>query len=72
MISDGTVERITLGGKMGKRTAKRGVLAKGFSTPIGVARLPDGRIIFDAWGQSHPPFENSNSDKITSSSGNLL
>lgn len=52
VISDGTVERVTLGGKPGKRTVKREILAKGFSTPIGVARLPDGRIIFDAWGQS--------------------
>lgn len=51
-ISDGTVERVTLYGKTGKRTVKREILAKGFSTPIGVARLPDGRIIFDAWGQS--------------------
>lgn len=45
VISDGTVERITL-------DKKRVVLAEGFSTPIGVARCPDGRIIFDAWGQS--------------------
>ena len=52
VISDGTVERVTLGGTAGKRTVTREVLAKGFSTPIGVARLPDGRIIFDAWGQS--------------------
>lgn len=52
VISDGTVEHVTLGGKPGKRTTKREILAKGFSTPIGVARLPDGRIIFDAWGQS--------------------
>ena len=44
-ISDGTVERITT-------DKERTVLARGFSTPIGVARCPDGRIIFDAWGQS--------------------
>ncbi len=44
VISDGTVERIRL-------DARREVLAEGFSTPIGVARLPDGRLIFDAWGQ---------------------
>ena len=45
VISSGTVERITL-------DKERTVLAEGFSTPIGVARCPDGRIIFDAWGQS--------------------
>ena len=44
VISDGTVERITL-------DKKRTVLAGGFSTPIGVARCPDGRIIFDSWGE---------------------
>ena len=49
VISDGTVERVTLGGKPGNRTVKRTVLASGFHTPIGVARLPDGNIIFDAW-----------------------
>ena len=45
VISDGTVERITL-------EKKREVLAEGFSTPIGIARRADGRLIFDAWGQS--------------------
>lgn len=51
VISDGTVERVTLSGPAHHRTARREVLASGFSTSIGVARLPDGRIIFDAWGQ---------------------
>lgn len=54
VISDknggGTVERVTLGGVPGSRTARREVLASGFSTPIGTARLSDGRVIFDAWG----------------------
>ena len=43
-IGNGTVECVTL-------DARREVLAEGFSTPIGVARLPDGRLIFDALGQ---------------------
>ncbi len=44
VISGGTVERIAL-------DWKRTILASGFTTPIGVARCPDGRIIFNAWGQ---------------------
>ena len=51
VISDGTVERVTLGGTPKKRTVTRTVLARGFSTPIGIARCPDGNVIFDAWGQ---------------------
>ncbi len=51
VISDGTVERVTLSGPAHHRTVRREVLASGFSTPIGVARLSDGRIIFNAWGQ---------------------
>ena len=47
----GTVERVTLGGNAKKRTARREEIASGFSTPIGIARLSDGRIIFNAWGQ---------------------
>jgi DNA-binding beta-propeller fold protein YncE len=44
VISSGTVERITMNGA-------RTVLAEGFSTPLGIARRPDGNLIFAAWGQ---------------------
>ena len=44
VISSGTVERITM---YGERT----VLAEGFSTPLGIARQPDGNLLFAAWGQ---------------------
>lgn len=44
VISSGTVERITMNGK-------RTVLADGFDTPLGIARRPDGNLIFAAWGE---------------------
>jgi sugar lactone lactonase YvrE len=44
VISSGTVERITMDGE-------RTVLAEGFSTPLGIARRPDGNLVFSAWGQ---------------------
>jgi len=44
IISSGTVERITMNGE-------RTVLAEGFDTPLGIARRPDGNLIFAAWGQ---------------------
>lgn len=44
VISSGTVERITMNGN-------RTVLAEGFDTPLGIARRPDGNLIFAAWGQ---------------------
>lgn len=44
IISSGTVERITMNGE-------RRVLAVGFDTSLGIARRPDGNLVFAAWGQ---------------------
>ncbi len=45
VISEGTVERISLDGQ-------RTVLAEGFSVPIGIAKTPDGKLLFAAWGNN--------------------
>ncbi|MCM1321928.1 MAG: hypothetical protein NC041_09190 [Bacteroides sp.] len=52
VISDGTVERVTVSKNSESYTAARKILASGFSVPIGIARRSDGKILFDAWGQS--------------------
>jgi len=44
VINEGTVERIDMQGE-------RRVLAKGFSTPMGIARRANGKLIVASWGE---------------------